>query len=166
MKPRRWGFATAVLVLAAALVGIKQLDAPIVLYPASDSLPKRLYLQTFGTPEIGKIAAFPIPEAARNYQARHRNLAPEGFLFMKPIVAGPSDEICNGPGGLFLNGRNLAATASHDAGGNSLPIWNDCRPLKDDEFFMLSDYASNSFDSRYSGPIGADDIVGVYRAAF
>jgi len=165
-KSKRVGFAATVLVLAVALAGLRQLEAPLILYPASASLPKGLYFQTFGSVEIGKIAAFPIPTAARNYQARHGNLAPEGFLFMKPIAAGPGDEICNGPAGLFLNGRHLAATASHDARGNPLPIWNDCRPLRDDEFFMLSDYASNSFDSRYFGPIRADEIISVYSTAF
>lgn len=85
---------------------------------------------------------------------------------MKPIAAEPGDRVCNGPAGLFLNGKRQAATASHDSEGNPLPVWKNCRPLDHDEFFMLSDYASNSFDSRYFGPIRIDDVVGVYRAVF
>jgi len=166
MRPKRKGLVAGTLVLVATLIGVRQLDAPIILYPASASLPKGFYLRTFGAVEIGKIAAFPMPEVARRYEAQHGDQVPESFLFMKPIAAGPGDQVCNGPAGLFLNGRHLATTASHDALGNPLPVWSDCQQLKEDEFFMLSDYAPNSFDSRYFGPIKTDEIVGVYWAAF
>lgn len=166
MRPRRWGLAAGVLVLAVVLMGLRQLDAPLILYPASASVPKGLYFRTFGAVEIGKIVAFPMPELARHYQAQRGNQAPEGFLFMKPIAAGPGDQVCNGLAGLFLNGKRVAATASYDSEGNPLPVWENCRPLDHNEFFLLSDYAPNSFDSRYFGPIRTDDVVGTYWAAF
>jgi type IV secretory pathway protease TraF len=154
------------VLLAAALVGLRHLDAPLILYPTSASLPEGLYFQTFGDIEIGKIAAFPVPEAARHYQSQRGDPSPKDFLFMKPVVAGPGDQVCNSAAGLFLNGKRWVAAASHDVLVNSPPVWRGCRPLNSDEFFMLSDYAPNSFDSRYFGPIRADDIVGVYSATF
>ena len=166
MRPRRWGLAVGILVSALTLIGIRQLEAPLILYPASTSLPKALYFQTFGEIKIGKIVAFPVPEAARHYQAQRGGQSPEGFLFMKPVIAGPGDQVCNGHAGLILNGNRQAVTAIHDHTGNPLPVWRGCRSLGQDEFFMVSDHAANSFDSRYFGPVKADAIVGVYEPVF
>ena len=99
-------------------MSIRQLDAPLILYPASANLPKGLYFQTFGEVEIGKIAAFPVPNAARQYQAQRGDHSSDDFLFMKPIVAGPGDQVCNSAAGLFLTGKRWAAVASHNAQAN------------------------------------------------
>ena len=104
MTSERWGFAAGVLLLASGLVGVRSLDAPLFLYPSSASLPEGLYLRSFGPIEIGNVAAFPIPEVARRYQAKRGHQAPAGCLFMKPIAAGPGDRVCNGEAGLFING--------------------------------------------------------------
>ena len=97
MTSRHWGLAASVLLLAVGLVGVRSLDAPLFLYPASASLPEGLYMRSFGPIEIGKIAAIPDPRggSALSGRARHRP-APDGFLFMKPIAAGPGDRVCNG----------------------------------------------------------------------
>ena len=55
MTSRRWGLAASVLLLAAGLVGVRSLDAPLLLYPASASLPEGLYMRSFGPIEIGNI---------------------------------------------------------------------------------------------------------------
>ena len=164
MTSRRWGLATSVLLLAVGLAGVRSLDAPLFLYPASASLPEGLYMRSFGPIEIGKIAAFAIPEAARRYQAKRARQVPDGFLFMKPIAAGPGDQVCNGESGLVINGAWLAATATRDREGARLPVWRDCRRLHDNEYFAFSGHVGNSFDSRYFGPIEANDILGVYRS--
>jgi len=163
MTSRRWGLAASVLLLAVGLVGVRSLDAPLFLYPASASVPEGLYMRSFGPIEIGKIAAFPIPEEALRYRAKHGHRAPEGFLFMKPIAAGPGDQVCNGESGLFINGAPLGTTATRDRAGELLPVWRYCRRLHDDEYFAFSDHVGNSFDSRYFGPILVDHIAGLYR---
>lgn len=163
---RRLGLASAVLLLALILVGIRSLYAPLVLYPASASLPTGPYLRSFETVDTGKIVAFAVPEVARRYQAKRGNEVPLGSLFMKPIVAGPGDLVCNSLAGLFINGERLAATASHDQQGELLPLWRGCQRLAHDQYFMVSDHVPNSFDGRYFGPIEAADIAGVYRPLF
>lgn len=85
---------------------------------------------------------------------------------MKPVVAGPSDQVCTSAAGLFLNGRRWVAAASYDVRVVSPPVWQECRPLNNDEFFMLSGYAANSFDSRCFRPVKADNVVGVYQLIF
>jgi len=80
---------------------------------------------------------------------------------MKLIAVGPSDRVCNGAVGLFVSGQRPGATASRDQNGEPLSIWQSCRLLDHDEFFMVSDNAANSFDSRYFGPIDVTDIVDI-----
>lgn len=160
MTSRRWGLATSVLLLVVGLAGVRSLDVPLFLYPASASLPEGLYMRSFGPI---KIAAFPIPEAARRYQAEHGRLVPDGFLFMKPITAGPGDWVCNCEAGLFINEARHAATATRDSAGELLPVWRDCRRLDANEYFAFSDHVGDSFGSRYFGPLLVDQIAGLYH---
>ena len=152
--------------LAAFLAAPRFLDGPIVLYPASPSLPTGPYLRTIEAVETGKIVAFEIPDEARRYQAERGHDVPAGFLFMKPVAAGPGDQVCNTFAGLFINGMRYADTASHDPDGHLLPFWRHCRPLELGEYFMVSTHIANSFDSRYFGPVAANEIAAVYRPLF
>lgn len=166
-KRRRWFLAASVLAFVAFLAGPSfLLDCPLVLYPASPSLPIGLYLRTFEPIETGKIVAFKIPEEARRYQSERGHDVPANFLFMKPIAAGPGDQVCNSLAGLFINGERIADTASHDPDGRLLPVWRHCRRLDRDEYFMVSTHIPNSFDSRYFGPVEGAEIAAVYRPLF
>jgi conjugative transfer signal peptidase TraF len=155
-----------VIAIAAFLAAPSCLDGPIVLYPASPSLPTGPYLRTFEAVETGRIVAFKIPDEARRYQAERGHDVPKGFLFMKPVAAGPGDQVCNALAGLFINGKRIADTASHDREGRPLPVWGHCRRLERDEYFMISTHIPHSFDSRYFGPVEGEDIAAVYRPLF
>lgn len=165
-KRRRWFLAAGVVTLAAFLAGPSFLDGPIVLYPASPSLPIGPYVRTFETVATGKIVAFKVPEEARRYQSERGHDVPENFLFMKPVVAGTGDQVCNSLAGLFINGDRIADTASRDPDGRLLPVWRHCRHLDRDEYFMVSTHIPNSFDSRYFGPVVGAEIAAVYRPVF
>lgn len=167
MNRGRWAVATAVLMLVTVLVAATCLRSPLMLYPLTPSLPEKPYLRTFGSVEIGKIAAFLMPEAARRYQVGLGHDVPAGFLFMKPVIAGPGDHVCNSVSdGLVVKGQWRGATLAHDQGGHPLPVWAGCRVLGERQYFMVSDHVPNSFDSRYFGPVDGADIVGVYRPIF
>ena len=163
---KRWFLAASVVALAAFLAGPSLLDGPIILYPSSPSLPIGPYLRTFEPIQIGKIVAFKMPETARRYQTERGHDVPADFLFMKPIAAGPGDQVCNSLSGLLINGKRIAETASHDPDGRPLPVWRHCRRLDRDEYFMVSNHIPNSFDSRYFGPVDATEIAAVYRPLF
>ena len=163
---RRRSLATGVVALAACLAAPSFLDGPIFLYPISPSLPVGPYLRTLEAVKTGKIVAFKIPDEARRYQAERGRDVPKNFLFMKPVAAAPGDRVCNTPAGLFINGKRYADTASHDPEGYPLPSWHHCRSLKRNEYFMVSTHIANSFDSRYFGPVAADEITAVYRPLF
>lgn len=154
MMCNRPGMTIAVIALAALFAGSKLLAAPIVLYPISPSLPEVPYVRTIDAFEVGTIVAFPMPDVARRYQRQRGQELPADFLFMKPIAAGPGDHVCNSAAhGLAINGVWHAKTVAFDQDGRALPIWNACRRLDDQEYFMLSGHVPNSLDSRYFGPV-------------
>jgi type IV secretory pathway protease TraF len=41
-----------------------------------------------------------------------------------------------------------------------MPVWQHCRPLLDDELFLLSTTNPASFDSRYFGPVSVSAVIG------
>ena len=72
-------------------------------------------------------------------------------------LAGPS---------IFRIGRS--ATGRRDRNGvqlrasrnRSLPVWQGCRVIGQDEVFLMNPRSADSLDGRYFGPLPADSIVG------
>jgi len=164
MTFRKLMFGGAVLVVCGMLVVGMASKAPLILYPITPSLPPGFYIRSFEPPNVGAIFAFPVPQAARRYKASIGEAVREEFLFLKPIIAGPGDHVCNRPeDGIYVNGVYIAPVAIYGRTGRSLPQWRGCRKLLDHEIFALSTYVLNSFDSRHIGPISLSEVVGVYR---
>ena len=90
----------------------------------------------------------------------------DDFLFMKPIVAGLGDHVCHrSVNRAFINGINVAGqTTSDHVDRQRPPLWQICRSLAKDKFFVLSTHLPNSFDSRHFGPIRQSAILGSYRS--
>jgi len=165
IKTRRLMFAAGTLTVCGTLVVGMASETPLILYPITPSLPQGLYVRTFDSPSTSMIAAFRVPEIAKRYKALIGEEVREEFLFMKPIIAGPGDHVCNRrEKGIFINGARAASMSAHDRSGRTLPIWRGCRRLLEKEFFTLSTHASSSFDGRHYGPTKAADIRGVYHA--
>ena len=161
---RRRRVALILLPLLVLILAGSTGQAPLFLYPSTPSLPGGLYLKTGDAIERGSIIAFPVPEAARDYQHSIGRTVDPGFLFLKPVIAILGDRVCNdASAGLRINGRHLGSTASRDRQGHLLPIWQGCRRLAADELFTLTDHVLTSFDGRYYGPIDRMHVVGVYR---
>lgn len=164
MRPRRWIGAGAVIALALGPIAIRSLDAPLFLYPSSASLPAGLYMRSFEPIRPGVIVAFSVPDIARRYQELGGTAIPPGYLFIKPVVAGAGDRVCNShEHGLQINGVWKAPVAISDSHGKALPVWLACRQLSDHEFFLFSDSVPNSFDSRYYGTVQDHQIRASYR---
>jgi len=145
------------------VLGLAALAAsPVMLVNRSPSEPPGLYTRTSQSIAVGRIIAFRVPALGRAYvdQAlptlRHRSL-------LKAVAAGPGDRVCEGEGGLTINGRRRAPVVARDRLGRPLPHWQGCRALAADEFFVFSDRVPNSFDSRYFGPVSRQAVLGVYR---
>lgn len=166
-KRRSQAFVIAGLtVFALVAAPTYLLPGPIVLYPETPSLPVGPYLISFSQIETGKIVAFSMPSIARRYHREQGREFSSSYLYIKPVVAGPGDKVCSSATGLFINGQRFADVVTQNAAGNPLPVWQDCRRLGADEWFMVSTHARESFDSRYYGPIQESEIASVYRPLF
>jgi type IV secretory pathway protease TraF len=61
---------------------------------------------------------------------------------------------------ILIDGRPVARIHQLDGAGRPLPHWNGCRTLERNEVFLLSRYSTDSFDSRYFGPIDRSAVIG------
>ena len=74
---------------------------------------------------------------------------------IKRVIGMPNDKIKCVSGILYIN--NEEDTSGYGYGENiDFPEYT----LKDDEYFLIADNRSDSFDSRYFGPVKKEDIVG------
>ena len=164
MTKRKIVFGAATLALCSTLALGMTNEAPLILYPITPILPQGLYVRTFVPPKVGMIAAFRVPDAAKHYKASIGEDVHDDFLFMKPIVAGLGDSVCNDVReGLFINDEPVHPAMTRNGSSEALPVWDECRLLLRDEFFAVSEH-ERSFDSRHFGPIRLGQILGSYRS--
>jgi type IV secretory pathway protease TraF len=151
---------TAVLAVASTFFADRQ-----VVINTSPSVQPGIYLRSNATPTVGAIVDFEIPAAAQPYiQARSGNRG-DNWYILKPIIAGPEDQVDTLGDWLVVNGKRMATMPPReDSAGRPLPIWRACRRLGTDEFFVFSSRIPNSFDSRCYGPIKLSMISAVRRA--
>lgn len=131
------------------------------------SIPVGLYLRTWEEVHVGSTVAFPAPEKARQYAVAHGGQG-HPTKFIKPLVAGPGDEICvfttETGSWLIIDNRAVVSIRDKDREGNDIPRFmdDDCRRLQADEWFPLGHHP-DSYDGRYFGPIRNADILGSYK---
>ncbi len=154
--------ALAVLPVAGVAVLSVTIPQPVVLWNATPSEPVGLYVRSAAKPGPGAIIAFRTPARAFPYaDARMSYLRRVPIL--KAVAAGEGDRVCTAGRMLTINGRRRAPVLKFDSRGAKLPAWQGCRALARGEFFVFSDRVTNSFDSRYYGPVDQSAIVGVFR---
>jgi len=121
----------------------------------SPSVACRLYVLVDAEPAIDDLVEFrPEESFGSDY------LCPHGSI-LKPIAAGPGDQIDTTGEFLFVNAERIAPILTHDSEGRPLPVWRVNRVLASDEFFVLSTRVWNSLDSRYLGSIRRKEIIAV-----
>lgn len=146
----------------AGLAWSSQFTPRPVLVNESASLPRGLYVRAPGAmAERGAIVAVRPPPAAQTYLSLLG--APADAKLLKRVAAVGGDRVCAGPDQVSTPRRRVAVIRQ-DRRGRPLPAWRDCRRLGSRELFLLGDTAT-SFDSRYFGPVGENQVEGIYRAA-
>lgn len=150
--------ASVPVALALAARGVPQ---PLILINPSPSVPRGLYIRTHQAPAVGRLLAFRTPAPGQAYVRAHLPELERGGI-LKPIVAGPGQQVCVGRGWASVDGQTLGPVQARDSRGAPLPQWRGCRRLSAGEFFVFSRRIWNSFDSRYYGPVATPDIVGVF----
>jgi conjugative transfer signal peptidase TraF len=136
-------------------------DRQIVIN-TSPSVAPGFYIRSAAFPRIGAIVDFRIPPSARPYIFARTGRLGSDWYILKPIVAGPGDEVDTTGGSLVIDGRRVAPMPPPtDYLGKPLPLWRSRRVLGAGEFFVFSDRIPNSFDSRCYGPINQSQIESV-----
>jgi len=151
--------AAAIALIAAAAVNTRDW----LLYNHTPSVPIGWYVRN-GDIKVGALVTVRARDVAPDYAAE-RAFIDAGDRFIKRIAAKVGDSVCASGDAIRINDRTVAHRATHDSEGRALPHWSGCRTLSGDEIFLMGD-TPDSFDSRYFGPVSADDIEGIWRPVF
>jgi conjugative transfer signal peptidase TraF len=143
-------------------MGFGAAHGPVLIWNASASSPRGLYVIEAGEPGIGDfVVAWPPNQAAA--LAAARGYLPRGVPLVKTVVAGAGDRVCAGRKVVWVNGDRIAVRQPADRAGQALPSWSGCRTLAFGQVLVLGLGDRASFDGRYFGPIGADRVLGRAR---
>ncbi|MGT2466545.1 conjugative transfer signal peptidase TraF [Mesorhizobium atlanticum] len=152
--------------LAAASIGLVLIGfsafakpAPLLVWNASASAPVGLYGLGLGAARSGDFVLVHMPNLVAQL-ADQRGYLPRGVPLVKRVAALPGEHVCAFNDAIIIGGKIAARRLKTDSKGRPLPWWNECRPLANDEVFLISGDAPGSFDSRYFGPVPAENIVG------
>ena len=155
--PRRCllGFAAS----GVALLAAGAFATPVLVWNASSSAPRGLYLRTAYHARIGDFVLVRTPAAVRDLAAR-RGYVPANVPLVKRISAANGDVICATGRTITINAHVVANRLQTDGAGRRLPSWSGCRRLADGDVFLLMTGVPASFDSRYFGPVPRVSIIG------
>lgn len=110
--------------------------------------------------EVGSIVVTHLPADATTLAAQ-RGYLPAHIPLLKRVGAVAPQHVCIIAGQVRIDGVPSASVLPADRLGRPLPFWQHCRPLAEDELFLLSATNPASFDSRYFGPVSASAVIGV-----
>lgn len=158
----RWRRRLTALGMAAILLTTIPLfiDMPVrLLWNASASVPRGLYIVTPAVPRRGDLAVVRPPASVADFMDRRRYV-PLGIPLLKPVAAVSGATVCRVGHDVMVDGAPLAMALRADRLGRPLPVWSGCHHLGAGELFLVADASPSSFDSRYFGPVTASDVVG------
>lgn len=121
------------------------------------SLPLGIYQLSNNILAQGETVVFQKPSVLSNLKKSW--LIKDG-VFIKKITAVPGDKICTENNRLVINDVEIGLIKSKDRNGDLLPSivkHQFCRKLSGGEFWTGTNHP-NSFDSRYYGPIQAENL--------
>lgn len=160
-RSRRGAVVWFVLTLAGASLGLLSLQpsTPALVWNHTGSVPIGLYSFARSSPVRGDIVVI-APSGKLRATLDAYGALPTNRLLLKQLVAASGDLVCRNHASITINGVSAATAKAATADGRTLPAWSGCRQLGADDVLVLARHAG-SFDGRYFGPIGADQIVGV-----
>lgn len=119
----------------------------------------------------GQIISFCPPDNALFQEARQRGYlgrgnCPGGYEpLLKPVAASAGDIVQIDAKGIAVNGQRLtkSAAATYDRKGRPMPELAGTYHVANSTFWVVSEYSSASFDSRYFGPISQRQVLAIMQ---
>ena len=152
-----WRHMTLLSMLAgAALIVVPAWSRPDIrfIWNASTSVPIGLYRIVPGdqvdVTDLAELAAF----------LDERRYLPRGLPLIKRVLALGGTTICRRGSAIIAYDGIYGQALARDTRGRPLPDWQGCRTLHDGEAFFMNWDSSDSFDSRYFGPLPITTIIG------
>lgn len=146
----------------AAGVGLLACQAavsPKLYFNASPSAPRGVYILSPAIRnERGDFVIAALPPGAASL-ATGRDYLASGIPVLKRVSGLRGDRVCRDGLLIRVNGHIAATAKLADARGRSLPVWNGCRRLGEDDVFLLGEHP-DSFDGRYFGLLKRRQIIG------
>lgn len=141
-----------------------------LIYNPSDSVPVGWYrIERTDSPprplSVGDIVLTRLPADVATLAAQ-RGYLPSHIPLLKRVGAVAPQHVCIVDSQVRIDGVPVAAVLPADRLGRPLSFWPQCRPLADDELFLLSTTNRGSFDSRYFGPIQASAVIGTAQPIY
>lgn len=134
-------------------------QVPSLVWNATPSAPVGLYAIERDSPQRGDLALIDPPPAIRRLASGRGYLSARSLL-IKPVIAIVGDRVCRLHALVWVQRHRLVVARATDAQDHSLPTWRGCRVLGPGQIFVLG-RSSDSFDSRYFGPIDHGFVVGI-----
>ena len=139
----------------------------------TDSMPVGLWLETPAhAARAGDVVLVCLPDTTAVRIGQSRGYIAPGpcptgqETVLKPVAAGPGDEINVSPEGVTVNGKKVrnSAQLAHDSQGRSMPAFPAGHyPVAPGELWLVSAHNPRSFDSRYFAPIQAASVRSTVR---
>jgi conjugative transfer signal peptidase TraF len=151
-----------VMLLGASMIAFSSAAHPMprLLWNASASVPIGLYaIHPAGRLTAGELLVVRPPAALAQFMAARGYLA-RGVPLIKHVAALPGQIVCRSGRTITVDGIVVAEALDRDARGRELPAWQGCRAVKTSEVFLMNAGVTDSFDSRYFGPVPDSIIIG------
>ena len=136
---------------------------PVLFYNPSESAEVGWYRLRPDEPVVlgAQVAAY-APEWARKL-ADERGYLPYDYPLIKAVWAVRGDEVCYNNQSISVPKRPDIPVLGQDVLGRDMPQKSGCIVLGPGEYMLLSPDVQTGFDSRYFGPIRAENILGVVK---
>lgn len=150
--------ATLAVAVATTASTIGPQSKPALVWNGSSSAPRGFYRVALKDDlAIGTWVLVRAPGWAQAMAAARRYV-PANVPLIKQIAAMPGDTVCRANRKIGRKGRVIAVALARDHDGRALPDWKGCIRLAAGKFFVINT-PPHSFDSRYFGPVGRDQII-------
>ncbi|MFA6409267.1 MAG: signal peptidase I [Gammaproteobacteria bacterium] len=148
-----------IALLVATIILVKRAGYAVT-YQATSSMPRGLYLLApVKSIARGDIVLFYPPITIRDF-LKQQHWLPRSGLIMKYALGVPGDYVCRRQNELWINRKKVAHIYHKTSSDLSLPQQKFCGKLGKTQYFLISIFVPNSFDSRYFGAVERGYILG------